>query len=79
MERKVYVYKLKQCEDIKAYFTAIIAFNITHGPAFIYNNVSETGLYLRPQVRNRLGWAKSIELVPISGHQNQGEGERERK
>jgi hypothetical protein len=55
-------------------FTAIIVFlNITHGPAFIYNNVSETGPYLRPQIRNQLSWAHSIELVPISGHQNQRE------
>jgi hypothetical protein len=34
-------------------------------------NVSETGLCLRPQVRNLLRLTESIELVHISGHQSQ--------
>jgi hypothetical protein len=37
---------------------------------FIWNNVSESGLCLRPQVKILLSWAQSIDVLPISGHQN---------
>jgi hypothetical protein len=54
-------------------FSYSAALDVTHRPVFICNNVTETGLCLRPQVKkkNLLTWAQSIELVPISGHQNQ--------
>jgi hypothetical protein len=31
---------------------------------FIWNNVSEAGLCLRPQVKSLLGWSQSIERLP---------------
>jgi hypothetical protein len=34
---------------------------------FLRHNVSETGICLHPQEESLLGWAQSIELVPISG------------
>jgi hypothetical protein len=45
--------------------------DIIHHPTFI-QNVLETGLCLHPQAKkNLLIWAQSIELVPISRHENQ--------
>jgi hypothetical protein len=41
--------------------------DIIHRPFFyLKHSVSETGFCLRLQVK-RIGWARSIELVPISG------------
>jgi hypothetical protein len=44
--------------------------DIVNHPIFILNYVSENGLCLRPQIKSLLIWAKSIELVLISGQQN---------
>jgi hypothetical protein len=38
----------------------------------VFNDVSETGISLRPEITNLLSWVHLIELVPISGQkQNQ--------
>jgi hypothetical protein len=44
---------------------------IIHRVAFIQNDVSETGLSLRSQVKSLLVWAQSIQLVPVFGYQHQ--------
>jgi hypothetical protein len=38
---------------------------------WIKNNISETGLCPRPQVKSLPSWAQSMKLVPVSGHHNQ--------
>jgi hypothetical protein len=41
--------------------------DIIHRPvSFIWNKISENCLWLRPQVKELLNWAQSIELLPIS-------------
>jgi hypothetical protein len=64
-------FKIKSRCWWRRYTSEIIYFlDIIHR-LFYLSKVSGTGLCLRPQVNNLLSWTQSVQLVPISGHQNE--------